>query len=105
SNVSGDHALRQRRDQACLRRRQWIRARFDTWYAHEAISTIHQIEHRWNHERARNYTDHERNLLLPRRGIDELPSLEVLEVVVRDRSHIENRSEERRVGKERGCKW
>ena len=56
----------------------------------ETVRMIHQIEHWRNHKRARDYTDDERDLLLPRRGINELTGLKILKVVVRDCGNVEN---------------
>src|SRR5438132_2660736 len=51
---------------------------------------IHEIQHRRNHERARDYTDHQRHLLLPWRRINELAGLEILQVIVGDCGNVEN---------------
>ena len=51
---------------------------------------IHEIEHWRNHKRARDYTDNERHLLLPRRCIDQLTGLEVLQIIVRDGGDVKD---------------
>src|SRR5438094_3484293 len=51
---------------------------------------IHEIEHWRNHKRARDYTNNERHLLLPRRCIDQLTGLEVLQIIVRDGGDVED---------------
>ena len=53
---------------------------------------IHEIEHRRNYKRARDYTDHERHLLLPRSCFDQLAGLEVLQIIVRDSGNVEDHS-------------
>src|SRR6266516_3514304 len=58
--------------------------------ADETVSMIHEIEHRRNHKRARDYTDHERHLLLPRRCIDQLTGLEILQIIVGDGGNVED---------------
>src|SRR5436309_1891678 len=67
-----------------------MRTQIRTRRAHETVSVIYEIEHWWNHKRARDHTDDERDLLLPWRGIDKLAGLQILEVVVRNRRHIED---------------
>ena len=72
-----------------MRRGEWIWTQFSTWRAHESVGLIHQIEHWRNDERARNDTDDQCYLLLPWRCIDQLASLEVLQVIVRNRGDVE----------------
>ncbi len=80
------------------RRRSQFRAR----RADETIGLIDQVEHRRNDDRAGEDTDDERDLLLPRSRIDQLPGLQILQVVVRDRGHVENHGGgEKREGHER----
>src|SRR5207248_7956632 len=74
-----------------------MRMQLGTWRPNKAVSMIDQIEHRWNDECARDHPDHECDLLLPRSRINELPGLEILQVVVSDRGDVENdRSGEKR---------
>ena len=89
-DIGSDDTLRQRRNQAGLRRWQRMRAQFSARGADKSVSMIHQIQHRRNDERTCNHAENQRYLLLPRRRINELTGLEVLEVVVRDRGDIEN---------------
>ena len=51
---------------------------------------IHEIQHRRNHERAGDYTDHQRHLLLPWGCINELAGFEILQVIVSDRGNVED---------------
>ena len=89
-DISGDDALRERRNQSCLRRGQRVRTRFSARRADETVSVIHEIEHRRDDERARDHADDQRDLLLPWRRIDQLSGLEVLQVIIGDRRHIED---------------
>src|SRR5438132_11196018 len=61
-----------------------------TLRADKAIGTIDKIEHRRNHERARDNADYERPLLFPRSRINKLSGLEVLKIVVGNRRYVEN---------------
>ena len=100
-DVRGDDALRERGDEAGLRRRQWIWTQFSARCADEPIGLIHEIEHRRNDQRAREDTEDERDLLLPRSRINQLTSLQVLQIVVRNRGDVENdRGGEKREGDE-----
>src|SRR5437016_4688356 len=56
----------------------------------KAIGTIDKIEHRRNHERARDNADYECPLLLPRSRINKLSGLEILKIVVGNRRYVEN---------------
>ena len=58
--------------------------------ADKTVGVIHQIEHRRNNERACDDTNDQRDLLLPRRRIDQLTGLEILKVIVGNRCHVEN---------------
>src|SRR5438045_8357029 len=78
-DVTRDHAFAERRDQAGLRRRQWMWTKFSARCADKTIGLIDQIEHWRNHKRARDDTDDERDLLLPWRRIDELSCLQILQ--------------------------
>ncbi len=55
-----------------------MRTQIRTRRAHETVSVIYEIKHWWNHKRARDHTDDERDLLLPWRGIDKLARLQIL---------------------------
>ena len=101
-DIRGDDALRERRDQAGLRRGQRRRSQFRARRADETVGLIDQIEHRRNDDRAGENTDDERDLLFPRRRIDQLAGLQILQVVVRDRGDVENhRGGEKREGHQR----
>ena len=65
-----DDALRERRDQTGLRRRQWMWTKFRAGRADESIGMIDQVEHRRNDERARDDAEDQRDLLLPGRRIE-----------------------------------
>ena len=70
----------------------------------EAVRAPEQIEDRRDDRRADHDADDERDLLAPRRRVDELACLEVLQVVVRDRRDAEHdRGDEERVRDERGA--
>src|SRR5438105_14987521 len=58
--------------------------------ADKAVGTIDKIEHRRNHERARDNADYECPLLFPRSRINKLSGLQVLKIVVRNRCYVEN---------------
>src|SRR5437667_10556736 len=58
--------------------------------ADETVGTIDKIEHRRNHERARDNADYERPLLFPRSRINKLSGLEILKIVVGNRRYVEN---------------
>ncbi len=93
-----DHALGQRRNQGRLRRRQGI-DRIGARDAGESIGVVQQVQHRRDHRGAGDHADHQGHLLLPRRGIDQLPGLEVLQIVVGDGRHREHhRSDEQGEG-------
>ncbi len=66
----------------------------------EAEGGVEQVEHRRNDERAEDDAEHQRDLLPPRRRIDQLAGLQILEVVVGDRGDAEDdrrsRTERRR---------
>ena len=84
--AAADDALRERRDQRRLRRGQRIlRDHADVRRAGEAVRLGEQVEDGRNHRRSRHHADDQRDLLAHRRGADELPGLQVLQVVVRDR--------------------
>ena len=96
-----DHALRQRRDQAGLRRRQRVLV-VRPGRAGETVGMVEQIEDRRNDRGAGDDADDQRHLLLPRRGIDELAGLQILQVVVGDGGRGEHhRGDEQRVGHQR----
>ena len=83
-----------------------IGTQFRARRADESIRLIHQVEHRRNDERASEHTDDQCDLLLPRRRIDQLTGLEVLQIVVRDRGDVENhRGGEKREGHERFARF
>ena len=67
-----------------------VRSQFRAGRADKTVGLIHQVEHRRNDERAGNHPDNERDLLLPRRRIDELTGLEILQIVICDRGDVEN---------------
>src|SRR5205807_4176826 len=58
--------------------------------ADKAVGTIDKIEHRRNHERARDNADYECPLLFPRSRINKLSGLEILKIVVSNRRYVEN---------------
>src|SRR5436309_13762452 len=58
--------------------------------ADKAIGTIDKIEHRRNHERARDNADYECPLLFPRSCINKLSGLKILKIVVSNRRYVEN---------------
>ena len=89
-DIRGDDALRERRDQAGLRRGQWLRSQLSARCADETVRLIDQIEHRRNHDGAGENTDDQRDLLFPRSRIDQLTGLQILQIVIRDRGHVEN---------------
>src|SRR2546430_2448445 len=91
-DAARDPALAERQNQPRLRRRQWMWTKFSARCADKTVGLIDQIEHWRNHKRARDNTNDQSNLLLPRCRIDELSGLEILEVVVRNRRHIEDHS-------------
>ena len=70
--------------------------------AGEAIGLVEQVEDRRDHRRAEEDADHQRHLLAPGRGVDQLAGLEVLQVVVGDGRHGEHHGgDEQRVGDQR----
>ena len=78
------HALRQCRNQYRLRCGQWRgrgrdRARC---LSRKAIGARQQIKHGWNREGARHHAHDQRPLLRPWRCADQLPGLQVLQIVV-----------------------
>ena len=56
----------------------------------EAESGVEEVEHRRNDRRAEDDAEHQRHLLPPRRRVDQLAGLQILEVVVGDRRNAEN---------------
>ena len=59
---------------------------------------VEQIEDRRNDRCSETQADDEGDLLLPRRRVDELARLEILEIIVRDRCDAQhNRRDEERV--------
>ena len=93
-----DHSLCQGRYQSRLRRRQRmlvVRSRG----AGEAVGPVQQIKNRRDDRSTGDHADHQRHLLLPRRGVDQLAGLEILQVVVGDRRGGEHhRGDEQRIG-------
>ena len=84
--VAADDTLRKRRDQRRLRRGERIlRHHADVCRAGEAIRFGEQVEDGRNDRRSRHHADDQGNLLTHRRGADELPGLQVLQVVVGNR--------------------
>ena len=81
-----ENPARQRRQQQRLRRRQRPRrVHAGTGQgACEAVGVIQQVQHRRDHQRADDAAGQQRHLLPPRRRADQLPGLEVLQVVVGD---------------------
>ena len=68
----------------------------------EGEGGVEQVEHRRDDERAEDDSEHQRDLLPPRRRADELAGLEVLKVVVGDRRDAEHdRRDEQGEGDER----
>src|SRR4029077_2764438 len=98
-DVGCNHALRQGRNETGLRRRQRMWTKFSSGRADESIGMIHQVEYRWNDERARDDAEDQRHLLPPGRRMNQLASLKVLQIVVGNRSNVEND----RCGKQREC--
>ncbi len=88
-DLSSDHALRQRGDQRRLRRGQRLHAGVHAGRTDEAVRAIEQVEDRRDHERAHRNPRNQRDLLPPRRRVDELARLEILQIVVRDRRDAE----------------
>ncbi len=85
-----------------MRRGERRRTQVRTRRAEETVGLIDQVEHGRNDGRASEDTDDERDLLLPRSRIDQLPGLKILQVVVRDRGDVEDyRSGEKREGHQR----
>ena len=81
--LAAEHALGDRRHQRRLRRGQRVgmlgRRRTD------AVGRGEQVQHRRHDQRAGERADAEHQLLLPRRGADDVTGLEVLQVVAADR--------------------
>jgi hypothetical protein len=101
-DLTADHTLCERRDERCLRRGQRLRdGGAGTRRAGEPVGVIEQIEDRRNDDRPHHYAHDERHLLPPRRRVDELSGLEVLQVVVRDRGDAQQHGgDHERVGHE-----
>ena len=69
----------------------------------EAEGILHEVQNRRNDKRAKNNTDDQSHLLLPRSRVHQLTGLEVLQIIIRNRCNTEdNRGGEERVGNQ-GC--
>src|SRR5262245_47780913 len=89
-DIAGEDALGQRGNQTRLRCRQRIRSSFSAQRPDKTVGVVYEIKHWRNYKRACDDTENERDLLPPRCRIDKLTGLEVLEIVVRDRRHVED---------------
>src|SRR5437870_2262684 len=56
----------------------------------KTVGVIYQIEHGRNHKCSGDDANHEGDLLFPRRCVDQLGGLQILQVVVRDSGDVEN---------------
>ena len=81
-DIPSNDSLRERRYQSCLRRGQRVRTRFSARRSDETVSMIHEVEHRRNDERSRDDANNQRDLLLPRRRINQLSGLEILKLLL-----------------------
>ena len=95
--------LAERRDQVGLGRGQGLGP--GARHAGEAVGPAEQPQHRRDGERAGEHPEHQRGLLLPRRGVDQLAGLQVLQVVVGDgadgeddRGHEQGEGDQRLAG-------
>jgi hypothetical protein len=89
-DLTVDDALCERGDEGGLRRGQRLRDGVaEMRRAGKSVGVIEQIEDRRNDDRPHHDAHDERDLLAPRRCVDELARLEVLQVIVRDGSDTE----------------
>src|SRR6266850_7053972 len=101
-DVRGDDALGERRNQAGLRSGEWIWSQLSARRSNKTVGLVDEVEDWRNDNRASEDTDDERDLLFPRGRIDQLTRLQILQIVVRNRRHVENHgSSEKREGHER----
>ncbi len=86
--IAGQDAPGKRRDQPGLRCREGVRAR--PGRAREAEAGAEEVQHRRDDDGAVGHADDQGDLLLPGRRADELPGLEILQVVVGDGGDAEH---------------
>ena len=87
-----ENACGNRRHQSRLRGGQGLRRvhAFARHRAGKAVGFIQQLQHRRNHECADDTADNQRHLLPPRRRLHQITRFQILQIVIRNRSHRDN---------------